>query len=135
MITATTGTSAVNLKCGTGRTIHKVTGFFAKSLPEEVQQLFYQTNTIVIDEVSFLSQESLKIIHDQLCEVAPAHSCHQPYGGFNVIFTGDFGQLPPCSGTPIYQDYCLYWHGMLNSAIYLDGHHCFHQILSGGTFG
>ena len=126
MITATTGTSAVNLKCGTGTTIHSKIAFFQRAkISDQTREVFQDTNTIVIDEVSFLDQKSIGIIHDHLCDLAKDNMCHLPYGGFNVVFTGDFAQLPPCSGVPLYKHHCIFWHELVNKVVYLDKGHQF----------
>jgi hypothetical protein len=43
------------------------------------------------------------------------------YGGINIVFVGDFLQLPPVVGKPIYSDFGdIHWHGTLNSCVILD---------------
>jgi len=51
-----------------------------------------RANVLVIDEVSMLSGDTLQML-DYVCRVA--RGVHEPFGGLQVILTGDFFQLPP----------------------------------------
>jgi len=54
---------------------------------------------------------------------------HLLYGGIHIIFTGDFMQLAPVGGSPIFSRFNdIHWHGSLNAAIFLDqGNHRFNK--------
>ena len=55
---------------------------------------------IFIDEVSMLSCHDLYKI---CAKLAKSLNCHdKPFGGINMIFAGDFAQLPPVGGSPLY---------------------------------
>lgn len=54
---------------------------------------------LLIDEVSMIGCSMMVDIHDAL---VAATGCVDPFGGINVIFAGDFAQLPPVGDTKLY---------------------------------
>ena len=42
------------------------------------------------------------------------------YGGVNVIFVGDFRQIYPTGGSPVYQTYSVHCHSAINNVIFLN---------------
>jgi len=54
---------------------------------------------LLIDEVSMIGCRMLVKIHEALVN---ATGCTDPFGGINVIFAGDFAQLPPVGDTNLY---------------------------------
>jgi ATP-dependent DNA helicase PIF1 len=101
-VTSTTGVSSFNLM---GRTIHSFSGIGAFKTRETLETVLKRikknpTNAerwrncrmLVIDEVSMLGAKMLEML-DQVAR----HFCapNRPFGGIQVIFTGDFLQLPP----------------------------------------
>jgi hypothetical protein len=53
-----------------------------------------------IDEVSMLACHDMYKISSQLAKALNVHE--KPFGGVNVIFAGDFAQLPPVAGASLY---------------------------------
>ena len=49
------------------------------------------------------------------------------HGGIHIVFIGDFMQLAPVNGSPIFSSFDdIHWHGSLNGAVFLDqGNHRF----------
>ena len=47
------------------------------------------------------------------------------YGGLNMIFIGDFKQMKPINGRPVYEKYSQLWHGSVNACIVLNNNHRF----------
>jgi hypothetical protein len=103
-ITAPTGAAAVLIG---GSTVHSFAGInvYAKTTKENVtsaQQADDPTASIVlliIDEVSLVSAEFLGKLSSTLQRKRNNTS---PFGGLAVLFCGDFYQLPPVSGLPLY---------------------------------
>ncbi|KAF5335803.1 hypothetical protein D9611_009612 [Ephemerocybe angulata] len=55
---------------------------------------------LIIDEVSMISLTFLHQINESLQH---AKESEKPFGGINVIFLGDFAQLPPVAQNPLYK--------------------------------
>jgi hypothetical protein len=55
---------------------------------------------IFIDEVSMISCHDLYKISAKLAKATNIHDL--PFGGINMIFAGDFAQLPPVGGSALY---------------------------------
>ena len=99
-ITASTGIAATHVG---GMTIHSWSGIGIKQrlhtydidAMEEKQNLYKRwndTQVLIIDEVSMLHASFL----DMLDKVAKhMRRNEKPFGGIQVVFTGDFFQLPP----------------------------------------
>lgn len=109
-VLATTGTAAVNIK---GRTIHSFFGLTpldtdyhehafhinTKKKYNQIKKNIINVETIVIDEISMLD--------DVLCNgisiiLSTIRNNDKPFGGIQMIFVGDFLQLPP-----VKNDYCF----------------------------
>ncbi|MEK7615560.1 MAG: PIF1 family DEAD/DEAH box helicase, partial [Patescibacteria group bacterium] len=99
-ITASTGIAATHLG---GLTIHSWTGigirdFLSKSDISAILGKSYITkrmeaaHVLIIDEVSMLSPQTLNLV-DTVCRAVRKNPL--PFGGLQVIFVGDFFQLPP----------------------------------------
>ena len=101
-ITASTGIAASHLN---GSTIHSFCGLgIRRNLNKEeldgikrnrwVVERIRQVKTLVIDEVSMLDAVSINDVHNVLQAV---HNNKKPFGGVQIVFVGDFFQLPPVS--------------------------------------
>ena len=102
-VCAMTGCAAILLGCK-ARTLHSWSGIkLAKGSKDEVIQSVLKNKKVcrsiksvrllIIDEVSMMSQKIFEII-DDLCRQIKGRP-FAPFGGIQVIFTGDFFQLPP----------------------------------------
>ena len=109
MILAPTGSAASLLN---GSTYHSVLGIVgsdsSKRSPNE-QNTLAQVRTrlqgvdyIFIDEISMIACHELYRISAQLAKVK--NSTSSPFGGFNMIFAGDFAQLKPVMGQALYNE-------------------------------
>lgn len=99
-ITASTGIAATHMN---GRTIHSWAGLGIKDrlTPDHLKKLlrninfrirFSKTKVLVIDEVSMLHSFRLDMV-DHVCRAFKKSDL--PFGGLQVILSGDFFQLPP----------------------------------------
>ena len=107
-ITASTGIAATHIG---GMTIHSWSGIGIKqklspydldkiSSTEYVVKRIRNTKILIIDEVSMLPPTTLDSV-DAVCREVKQNS--QPFGGIQIIFVGDFFQLPPII-KPIHDD-------------------------------
>jgi ATP-dependent DNA helicase PIF1 len=101
-VTAMTGTAAILLNCKAS-TIHSWSGIkLARGTIAEVVESTYtnkkskknwkETDILVVDEVSMMSQKIFDIL-EELSHIMCNN--YKPFGGIQVIFCGDFFQLPP----------------------------------------
>lgn len=99
-ITASTGLAATHIG---GSTIHSFSGIGIKdklsswdmeilSQNEKLNKRINQTQVLIIDEVSMVHASRLDMI-DKLFKVIRKNN--SPFGGMQIIFCGDFFQLPP----------------------------------------
>jgi ATP-dependent DNA helicase PIF1 len=101
-ITASTGIAAVNIG---GSTIHSWAGIGLANMPVEqiienifsaklsrVRRKIIQAKALAIDEISMIASDTLEII-DQVLRAVRQNDA--PMGGLQILFFGDFLQLPP----------------------------------------
>jgi ATP-dependent DNA helicase PIF1 len=103
-ITSTTGLSALLIK---GMTIHRFAGigigdkdvetYFKKIIKiKEIRRRWQRVNVLIIDEISMMDAE----LFDKLEELArKIRRNDRPFGGIQIILSGDFLQLPPIGDT------------------------------------
>ncbi|KAK0138386.1 ATP-dependent DNA helicase PIF1 [Merluccius polli] len=58
---------------------------------------------LIIDEISMVDHKLLAYIHGHLRQIKQSGN-YSPFGNVNVIAVGDFYQLPPVKGKPLYLD-------------------------------
>ena len=63
---------------------------------------------IIIDEMSMVSNDLLFHVHLHLTEIFGSVN-DQPFAGASVITVGDFFQLPPVGGKPVYVNHKDNW--------------------------
>lgn len=99
-VTASTGIAATHLG---GVTIHSWSGVGIKEYisDDEIDALtqkeylykrFDKTKVLIIDEISMLSPRMLDNVERVCCAMK---RCKEPFGGMQVVLSGDFFQLPP----------------------------------------
>lgn len=98
-VTATTGLAATHLG---GTTIHSWSGIgvldyvpqqFAEHLAKGRREIIEKTDVLIIDEISMLHDFRFDMI-DEVCRLVRKEP-DLPFGGIQVIMSGDFFQLPP----------------------------------------
>jgi len=103
-VTSTTGISALPLG---GRTLHSWSGMGispidAKQLAKRIdrddklKERWINTKTLIIDEIGMWSSRNLELI-DKTARIIKKQP-NIPFGGIQVIASGDFCQLPPITG-------------------------------------
>lgn len=117
VITASTGIAAVNVK---GSTIFSWAGIGLANKPVEqiiddlfsakfsrIRRRIQKAVALAIDEISMISAEVLEILDIVLREV---RAVDKPMGGLQILFFGDFLQLPPvgynfnfCFNSPVWE--------------------------------
>ena len=105
-ITSTTGIAAVNVK---GQTLHSWAGIGLcrntifntvekiKKRPSQYRQIL-NCKILAVDEISMLNIEAFEYVNEVLKSV---RECDKPFGGIQVLFIGDFFQLPPVEGVGV----------------------------------
>ena len=116
VVTATTGVAATAIF---GETTHSAFGLARKEIDVEEIKKWVDVRLAFVDEVSMLSQHLLKPL-DENCRTLREQR-RVKYGGMNIVFSGDFHQLKPVKGIPLYEKHHSLWHGALNSFVELDG--------------
>ena len=104
-VCAMTGCAAILLGCHAS-TLHSWSGIrLAKGTPEEICNYiqvnkkattkWVKTDILVIDEISMMSKRIFDILNYIGKRIRKSSA---PFGGLQLIFTGDFYQLPPVNG-------------------------------------
>ncbi|HRQ86680.1 MAG TPA: AAA family ATPase, partial [Candidatus Saccharibacteria bacterium] len=97
-VTATTGLAATHLG---GSTIHSWAGIgvddalpsdFLHHLSKGRREIIEKTDILIIDEISMLHDYRLDMV-DEVCRLARQKD--EPFGGIQIVMSGDFFQLPP----------------------------------------
>ena len=107
LVGAPTGAAALNVD---GYTIHSLTMVptgkgNGKSRMTELKNIWRPVRYLIIDEISMIGALFLAKISKQL-QLAKGEDGDRsllPFGGLNVIFTGDFGQLAPVMDAELYK--------------------------------
>lgn len=98
-VTATTGLAASHLG---GSTIHSWSGIgiheylpgqFVEHLSKGRREIIEKTDVLIIDEISMMHDFRLDMV-DEVCRMVRKEP-DEPFGGIQVILSGDFFQLPP----------------------------------------
>lgn len=126
-VTATTGLAATHLG---GNTIHSWSGIgvndhlpnnFFERLSKTRRDVISKTDVLIIDEISMLHDFRLDMIDKVLRTV---RENDQPFGGIQLVMSGDFFQLPPvnrpneqCGGFVVYSDA---WQELRPAVLYLE---------------
>ena len=149
-ITASTGIAAVNIG---GSTIHSWAGIGLANQPIEqiveniflpkfskVRRKIIKTKTLAIDEISMISREVLEIL-DQVFRAIRGNE--KPMGGMQMLFFGDFLQLPPINRDSNSSNFCfdskiweeLNFHNIILDKIFRQSDEKFIKLLNNLRFG
>lgn len=121
VVTALTGIAATSIG---GETSHKAMHLNASTENIEHCEVmkWKDTRLVIVDEISFGSGKVLEQINEKLSFFGQKGKV---YGGFNVVFSGDFRQLKPVGGDSIYLKRRPLWDNSLNTYVELNGMHRF----------
>lgn len=131
-VTATTGLAATHLG---GTTIHAWSGIgindsiserFVDHLSKGRREIIEKTDVLIIDETSMLHDYRLDMV-DMICRLVRKKP-DMPFGGIQVVMSGDFFQLPPInrSGSELQGQFVVYsraWQELDPSILYLSEQH------------
>jgi len=103
-VCALTGCAAVLLNCQ-AKTVHSWSGIGLANGPSDLLVKKVTTNkyksggwkkndVLIIDEISMMSQKIFEIL-DAIGRKMRPYASHLPFGGLQLVFSGDFYQLPP----------------------------------------
>jgi ATP-dependent DNA helicase PIF1 len=103
-VCAMTGCAAVLLNCQ-AKTVHSWAGIGLASGPADLlvrkvamnkykSSNWKKIDVLIIDEISMMSQKIFEIL-DDIARKVRLYASHLPFGGIQVVFSGDFYQLPP----------------------------------------
>ena len=100
IVVAPTGSAAALLGGSTYHYMFGINDFTSKKSGNlqlaEVKQRLRGVDYVFMDEVSMLSCKDMYKISERLVRVM--NNTEEPFGGLNMIFAGDFAQLPPAIG-------------------------------------
>ena len=125
-ILAPTGRAALEVN---GRTLHNYAGWVPRSLGQplgklennargqKVRKRLVATDVLIIDEISMVANHVFERLN---CVMKSARDSEKPFGGVQIIVTGDFFQLPPVN--PF--EYCLICGTTLGPASWEGQHEC-----------
>ena len=107
VVTATTGTAAFNVK---GRTLHSAVGIPVENgdgarvvtMSDKKAKEWEDRHYLIVDEVSMMDCNVITRLHTQLCKAKLLPELK--FGGANIIFMGDFLQIPAVSRFDLYID-------------------------------
>ena len=121
VVTALTGVAATQIN---GETTDKACHLQGtKITPAHIEE-WKEARLLIIDEISFASKKGLSKLDSTLRKLKQC--LHDKYGSMNVVFTGDFSQLEPVKGEPLYYDMSFAkWHHWINCFYELEGQHRF----------
>ncbi|KAK9815272.1 hypothetical protein WJX72_000940 [[Myrmecia] bisecta] len=96
-VTAATGIAATHIN---GTTLHSQTGCgvpqvmddFGRMWKPENKEKWRKLKVLICDEISMVSAELFDQLEHQACAL---RSCPDPFGGVQIILSGDYFQLPP----------------------------------------
>jgi hypothetical protein len=121
VVTALSGVAATLIN---GETLHSTAKLNCKTINVDHIAEWKPARLLIIDEILFATSADLSNLNTKLQllkEMAGAQ-----YGNLHIVFTGDFSQLEPVGGKPLYyESNFAMWHGWVNCFIELEGQHRF----------
>ena len=121
VVSAMTGAAAVGIF---GETTHSACHLNNKKITTNHIEEWKDAVMLIVDEISFASEKDLANIHNKLNELK--ETPFKKYGDIPIIFAGDFTQLQPVGGFPIYLNHENdLWYKWVNTFLELKTNHRF----------
>ena len=99
-----------------------------KALSLNNKNTWQDVRILIVDEVSFMSDKNLNTLDVKLKEIG---NRAKPFGGYSIIFSGDFRQLEPVGSTELDLLFSSlsskHWDNCINAIIILDNDHRFKE--------
>ena len=120
VVTALSGVAATSIG---GETLHSAASLNGKVKDDDVS--WVNARLLIIDEVSFMNTSGVETLDEKLRCLLRKHNVL--FGGIHILFCGDFRQLEPCSGKPLYSPLHAdrKWATSVNCYLELQGLHRF----------
>ena len=121
VVTAMSGVAATSIG---GETLHSAAAL-NRNIDEEQDNSWINARLLIIDECSFMDVAQEANLDAKLRTLMHRHTAI--YGGLHVLFCGDFRQLEPIAGTPLYSSNPTdkNWVNSINCYLELQGLHRF----------
>ncbi|XP_070407786.1 uncharacterized protein [Nothobranchius furzeri] len=110
LLTAPTGIAAYNLEATTihstfsiGKDVRLPYTPLGEEKLNSLRSRFCDLQLLIIDEISMVDHNLLSYVHGRLRQIKQTGN-FSPYGNVSVVAVGDFFQLPPVKGKPLYSD-------------------------------
>ncbi|KAG7365075.1 PIF1-like helicase [Nitzschia inconspicua] len=103
---------------------------FKREVRNELEE-FKHAYLVIVDEISFASVEDVDVLNQKMKQILD--NTMAPFGGVPVVFSGDFTQLSPVGGIPLYRrDEGAEWRQSINVFMELKTNHRFGKDLVWG---
>ena len=119
--TALTGTAACQIP--NGKTLHSQACLNVKKIGQTSIDSWKSTKMLIIDEVSFMDEDTIKKLDKNLRLLKESDIL---FGGVLIVFVGDFFQMLPVKGKPLFKCNTLQF-SSINRAVFLNVSHRFHD--------
>ena len=118
-ITALTGAAACQIP--NGKTIHNQACLNSKKITQANVDCWKSTKMLIIDEISFMNEDTLEKLDKNLRLLKENDTL---FGGIMIVLVGDFFQLLPLFGNPLFKCNTLQF-SAINKAVFLNNSHRF----------
>ena len=111
-ITALTGSAACEIP--NGRTLHSQACLSFRKIEQQHKETWVNTKMLIIDEVSFLDGENIRKLDKNMMKLKEKDVM---YRGVHVVFVGDFFQMLPVRGSPLFKNNTIQFNAVNRAVI------------------